>query len=147
MKAGAIGVPGKTNAFTSAGKGSAQGQYGTVRKVIARDNVLNNPPGTISQAQTPALPPEIKIHNVVISSKAVEPGATVLITVNLVNTGNTDSSGRLQLYVNNKEEHSRDVTVAGGKILPVTCAIKRDQPGTYVVRVGNMPVGSFTVRK
>ena len=147
MKAGAIRVPGKTDATASADKSSAQSQYGTVRKVSAGDNLHDNPLAAIHQAQTPALPPEIKTHSAVISSTAVEPGATVLVTVNLVNTGNAETSGSLQLYVDDKEEHSREITVAGGKIQPVTWAIKRDPPGTYAVRVGNMPVGSFTVRK
>jgi hypothetical protein len=89
--------------------------------------------------------PNITVQSASLSAAKVAPGAPVTVSASVANKGTVNGAARISLLVNGREEIGQGITVNSGSNTPVTFTISRGQPGTYVVHVGGVSAGSFTV--
>ena len=75
----------------------------------------------------------------------VAPGTPVTVTASVANKGTVNGAANIRLLINGQEETSQGITVNSGSHAPVTFSVSRSQPGNYVVYVGGVCAGSFTV--
>jgi hypothetical protein len=111
---------------------------------------LNNTPQSSSPTMPAASQKPVSLSNVTVKSASlsatkVTPGAPVIVTANLANTGTGNGTANIKVYVNGSEESQQGVTVNSGGTSTVTFDVTRNEPGTYTVYVGGTPAGSFTV--
>jgi hypothetical protein len=99
---------------------------------------------TITQ-QAPVALPAISVKSASLSATKVAPGTPVTITADVANTGTSNGTASIKVYVNGQEESSQGVTVTSGSNTPLTFTVSRNEPGTYSVYVGGTSAGSFTV--
>ncbi len=95
--------------------------------------------------QAPIALPAISIKSASLSATKVTPGTPVTVTANVANTGTSNGTTSIKVYVNGQEESSQGVTVSSGGSTPLTFTVSRNEPGTYTVYVGGTSAGSFTV--
>jgi hypothetical protein len=93
----------------------------------------------------PFLMSNIVVQSAALSTGTVSPGQQVDITATLANTGGSNGSARITLYVNGQEADSKGVTVTSGETVPLHFSTSRSEPGTYQVYVNGTSAGSFTV--
>ena len=100
---------------------------------------------SISTTQ-PVVNPTIIIQSASISRSQTS-GEPVIVSAIVANTSTVNGVTRVKLYVNGQLDSEQAVTVASGKQIPVSFAVSRNEPGTYLVYVNNIPAGSFTVNQ
>jgi hypothetical protein len=99
---------------------------------------------TITQ-QAPVALPAISVKSASLSATKVTQGTPVTVTADVANTGTSNGTANIKVYVNGQEESSQGVTVTSGSNTPLTFTVSRNEPGTYTVYVGGTSAGSFTV--
>ncbi|GEM_PF-526379 len=125
-------APGNEISFTTLGC-----QVGNVHSSLAT--------GGVGQGGVPTNLSNIVTSAATISNTKVSPGEQVDVIATLINKGNANGALKINLYVNDELADSRGVTLSAGESAPVHFYVTRNEPGTYTVRVGNIPAGSFTV--
>ncbi len=95
--------------------------------------------------QAPVALPAISVKSASLSATKVTPGTPVTVTADVANTGTSNGTTSIKVYVNGQEESSQGVTVSSGGSTPLTFTVSRNEPGTYTVYVGGTNAGSFTV--
>ncbi len=95
--------------------------------------------------QAPVTLPAISVKSASLSATKVTPGTPVTVTANVANTGTSNGTSSIKVYVNGQEESSQGVTVSSGGSTPLTFTVSRNEPGTYTVYVGGTSAGSFVV--
>ena len=99
---------------------------------------------TITQ-QAPVALPAVSVKSASLSATKVTPGTPVTVTADVANTGTSNGTASIKVYVNGELENSQGVTVSSGSSTPLTFTVSRNEPGTYSVYVGGTNAGSFTV--
>ena len=89
-------------------------------------------------------PAEFGVANLQISPVRVEPGATVIITVQIGNVGEEEGTHELELILDGAVEQSQGVTLGGGEVTTVQFTVQRDARRLYSVEIDGL-VGSFEV--
>ena len=102
-------------------------------------------PGATASTQAPVTLPNIQVQSASLSASKVAPGTPVTITASLANRGTANGTAAVKVYINGQEETSAGITVNSGSNSPVSFTVSRNEPGTYVVYVGVLSAGSFTV--
>lgn len=82
--------------------------------------------------------------NLTIDPEEIDPGQTVTISVETTNFGTLREAETVILYLNEKEESTRDVTLGPGEISTITFSVNKSKSGTYDVEIGGLE-GSFKV--
>ena len=139
--------------LTDGGLGDADGlAYGTivdpggpVEPVEAAQVYGQGTMSTTITQQAPVALPAISVKSASLSATKVAPGTPVTITADVANTGTSNGTASIKVYVNGQEESSQGVTVTSGSNTPLTFTVSRNEPGTYSVYVGGTSAGSFTV--
>jgi len=93
----------------------------------------------------PANPPIVGVSSATVASTRVSPGEKVDVSATILNKGGSSGTSKVTLFINGQEEESKGVTVASGESTTMHFSISRSDPGTYMVKVNNVPAGSFTV--
>ena len=106
--------------------------------------------GSLSQPHvSPPLPGQLNQAKVYVQYLNVNPGQAsadqpVIISTNVVNTGDQAGSLDVVLRINGQTEQTRLVSVGPKATQPVRFTVSRTQPGTYAVNIFDQE-GSFTV--
>jgi len=94
-------------------------------------------PGT--EPTTPTLPVAIfTFSNLTVSPDTVAPDETVTITVDVVNTGESEDSYNVVLKLNGVEEATQSVTLAAGQEVPLTFSVTKSEAGSYTVEINGL---------
>jgi uncharacterized cupredoxin-like copper-binding protein len=91
------------------------------------------------------VPAVFKLANLKINMNVANPGAEVVITADIVNTGGSEGSYTAELKINGVTEQVDKVTMEPGASFIVFKVIKTE-PGAYSVGIGDL-AGEFTVQK
>ncbi len=100
---------------------------------------------TATVPQGPVSLPTVSVKSASLSAIKAAPGAPIIVTADVVNTGTVNGAASIKVYVNGELENSQGITVNSGSSTPVTFTVSRSEPGTYNVYVGGASAGSFTV--
>jgi hypothetical protein len=96
------------------------------------------PPAPPAQptAPPPAASPAIfTISNIFISPDTVAPDETVTITVDVVNTGESEDMYTVVLKINGAVENTQSISLAGGQSRQVVFTTAKSQVGSYTVEI------------
>ena len=98
---------------------------------------------------SPPMPAQLNQAQVYVQYLNVNPGQAsanqpVIVTTNVVNTGDQAGSLNVVLKINGQTEQARVVSVGPKATQPVRFTVSRTQPGTYAVNIFDQN-GSFTV--
>jgi len=77
-----------------------------------------------------------QITELTINPAEVRPGEGVNITANLTNTGDTEGSYTVKLFINNVAEVVSEVTVPAGTTRVLSYSASSEIPGTYIITLG-----------
>ncbi len=94
------------------------------------------------------IPGEFELSNLTVAPSEVGQGQDVLVSVFIVNTGDTEVTGTITLALNNVIESTKSVTLAGGANQTLTFTVETDtKSGNYDVTIPGRPdlSGSFNV--
>ena len=91
-----------------------------------------------------AEPAVFSLSNLTIEPAEVAPNETVTISVSVANTGGSQGSHDVVLYINGVEEETKSVTLSAGDSTNVTFSVTKGDTGTYSVTIEGLS-GSFTV--
>lgn len=93
----------------------------------------------------PAQMANILVESASLAASKVSPGQSVDVAASVANKGTASGAAKIILYVNGQEMESQGVTVGSGQTAPVNFRVSMNEPGTYIVHVGSVSAGSFTV--
>jgi len=77
-----------------------------------------------------------QITDLMINPAEVSPGEKVNINANLTNTGDTEGSYTVKLFINNVAAVVSEVTVPAGTIQVLSYSASSEIPGTYIITLG-----------
>jgi len=89
-------------------------------------------------------PAEFRVANLHVSPGRAEPGATVIITVEVANVGEEEGTHELELILDGAVEQSEAVTLGGGEVTTVQFTLHREAKRLYSIEVDGLS-GSFEV--
>ena len=92
----------------------------------------------------PLNPAQMSVQYVSVNPQQSHANQPVLITTNVVNTGDEAGNLNVTLKINGQVEQTRTVSVGPQGTQPVKFTTTKAQPGTYTVDIGGQK-GSFTV--
>jgi len=90
------------------------------------------------------IPGEFELSGLVIDPTEIDEGGSVVISVDIMNVGETDFTEPITLILNDTIEDSREITLEGERTTTVTFNLTKDA-GDYSVSIGEL-TGTFTVR-
>lgn len=97
-------------------------------------------PEAIYLYKAPVVMPWIKVENIVLDKKVVNPGQVLKTSVTLKNIGKTEGTRTISIYVNGEIFSDKEVSVEAGKSIKVDFKITRERPGIYQLMVDNQSV-------
>jgi hypothetical protein len=83
-------------------------------------------------------PPNFTFSNLSITPPKAQPGSTVVVTADLINSGEQLGSKTVELKVNGVLEEAKSVTVEGLSSTPVTFSLIRQEPGVYTIGIDRL---------
>jgi len=86
----------------------------------------------------PSANPAFKITDLAINPPQVSPGERAIISANLTNTGDTDDSYTVELFVNDIAEIVKEITIPAGETRELRFSMLVGTPGTYKVALGEL---------
>ncbi len=92
-------------------------------------------------SQTPA---SFSVLNLDVSPEVVAPGATVTVTVEVLNVGEEEGTHVLELMIDGVVEQSQSVDLDGGESTSVSFFIQKEIEGSYSIELGGL-TGAFQV--
>ncbi|MFC2049605.1 choice-of-anchor U domain-containing protein [Chloroflexota bacterium] len=101
-------------------------------------------PGASPTLQRPLNPAQMSLQYLSITPPQTSAGQPVIITTNVVNTGDEAGNYNVTLKINGQVEQTRMVGVGPHGAQPVKFTVTKDQPGTYNVDILGKS-GSFTI--
>ncbi|AKB25849.1 S-layer family duplication domain protein [Methanosarcina sp. MTP4] len=87
---------------------------------------------------------EFVFTNLTIEPASVEAGASVMVTVQVENTGNAKDESTVELLVNGEAVDSETVSLDAGESTTLEFSHMEEEPGTYMVEIGDLG-GSYDV--
>jgi len=101
----------------------------------------------VSRPPPPLTPEEFELSNLVISSSQVMEGGSLVISVNVTNTGESAITGPITLSLNGEVKETKSVTLEAGEERKVEFTVETSTGwgGDYEVLVGAL-TGMFSVR-
>jgi hypothetical protein len=91
------------------------------------------------------IPGEFELSGLVIDPTEIDEGDSIVISVDIMNVGETDFTEPITLKLNDTVEDSKEITLEGEKTTTVTFNVTKDA-GDYSVSIGEL-TGTFTVRR
>lgn len=91
--------------------------------------------------------PELELINLNVSPTEVEPGETVIVTVEVQNVGKGKGTWELALLINEAIEQHKPVTLDVGETSSTSFFVKKDIEGSYTVRCFGRMTETFVVVK